>query len=515
MTQIEQKTQQNIIDTFLERTIHIYGITGAEGYAVLEWLCSLGHTRIIAHDFSVSMDVLKTEWLRVHEVRTPEDEIKFDELLKNKNISWMLGEAYASVPESGDIFFVIQSWFRYSANAFLKPFFAPTLEVLPEYRDHVWTLTRLYFALFPGKLIAVTGSDGKTTTTRMIGTIMQEHAKQKGARCIETGNDRTHVQSVADVASCGPKDFLVLEISDRQLSFKFPLIPDVAVVTNVTSNKHMDDYGGFENYVQVKGNLLRFQTKNGVAILNADDPASREKLVAVGAGVREWVSTDHRPEEGMWVSSDAFVRTHMSREEEVMKVSELSVLGHHNWYNAIEALLAAEAAGVPRETAVSALKNFTGVQHRLQPVRRWKRITFVEDSAGGNPANIPVSIQTFSDRPLVMIVGGYRKDLTIDEVLPIIRALDGKHSVKAMILFGQVAPKLAELLKANADSFRAIEVVVDLPAAIAWVSQHAAELTYSQEAVVCMTPGFESFDQYKDYRVRAEHFIKLVNELND
>jgi UDP-N-acetylmuramoylalanine--D-glutamate ligase len=515
MTQTEQKTQQNIIETFKQRTIHIYGITGAEGYAVLDWLCSLGHTKIVAHDFSVSMDVLKTEWLRVHEVRTPEDEVRFDEILKLEHITWMLGDKYAALPQQGDIFFVVQSWFRYSVNAFLKPFFATNLEVLPEYRDHVWTLTRLYFTLFPGKLIAVTGSDGKTSTTRMIGTIMQEYANQKGVRCIETGNDRTHVQSVADVASCGPKDFLVLEISDRQLSFKFPLIPDVAVVTNVTSNKHMDDYGGFENYVQTKGNLLRFQTKAGVAILNADDPASREKLLAIGAAPREWISTRQRPEEGMWVSDGAFVRTHISAEEQVMKVDELSVLGHHNWYNAMQALLAAEAAGVPREIAVAALKKFKGVQHRLQPIRRWRRVTFVEDSSGGNPANIPVSIQTFSDRPLVMIVGGYRQNLTVDEVLPIIRSLDGHNTVKALILFGQVAPKLAELLKANLDTFQAIEVVPDLAAAVSWAADHAAEFAHAQEAVVCMTPGFESFDQYKDYRARAEHFITLVNQLND
>lgn len=515
MTQTDQKTQQNIIDTFKERTIHIYGVTGAEGYAALDWLCSLGHAHIIAHDFSASKDVLKTEWLRVHEVRTQEDETRFDEILKIENITWLLGDAYGTPPRAGEIFFVVQSWFRYSVNAFLKPFFAANLEVLPEYRDYVWTLTRLYFALFPGKLIAVTGSDGKTTTTRMIGTIMQEHARQTGVRCIETGNDRTHVQSVADVASCGPRDFLVLEMSDRQLSFKFPLIPDVAVVTNVTSNKHMDDYGGFQNYVQVKGNLLRFQTKDGVAILNADDAASREKLVSIGSGARQWISTHARPETGMWVTGGAFVRTYVSDEQRVMGVDELSVLGHHNWYNAMQALLAAEAVGVSREVAVSALAKFSGVQHRLQPIRRWRRVTFVEDSSGGNPANIPVSIQTFSDRPLVMIVGGYRQNLTVDEILPIIRALDGHHSVKALVLFGQVAPKLAELLRANLDSFRAIEVVADLAAAVSWAADHAAEFTHAQEAVVCMTPGFESFDQYKDYRARAEHFITLVNQLND
>lgn len=513
MIPAEQKTQQSIIDIFLSRTIHIYGVTGAEGFAVIDWLQKLGHAHIVAHDFSVSFDALHLEWQRVHEVRTAADEQRFVEIIADKKITWLLGEAYAQPPAQGDIFFVIQSWFRYAANNFLKPFFAPTLEVLPEYRDNVWTLTRLYFSLFTGTLIAVTGADGKTTTTRMIGTIMAMHAKQRGVRCIETGNDRTHVQSIADIASCGPKDFLVLEISDRQLSFQFPLIPDIAVVTNVTSNKHMDDYGGFDSYVQVKGNLLRFQTKKQVAILNADDEASRSELVSVGEGARRWVSLERRPEEGAWCSNEMFVRTHASGETLIMKANELAVLGRHNWYNALQALLAAEAAGVTLQEAASAIKLFTGVAHRLQPIRHWHRITFVEDSSGGNPANIPVSIQTFNKQPLVLIVGGYRPNISIDEITPIIRALDGNHTVKALLLFGQIAPKLKELIETHSDSFRAVEIVYDLPGAITWVAEHAQELAASQEAIVCMTPGFESFDQYKDYRVRAAHFIQLVNEL--
>lgn len=513
MTQTDQNQQSKIVEAFLERTVHIYGITGAEGYAVLDWLVGLGHTRIIAHDFSVSKDVLRAEWERVHEGHTAAHDARFLEVISNAAITWKLGDDYASAPSDGEIFFVIQSWFRYAKNDFLKPFFETTLAVREPYRDFVWTLTRLYFALFPGKLIAVTGSDGKTSTTRMIGTLISAHAASLGVRCIETGNDRTHQQSIADVAACGPKDFLVLEISDRQLSFQFHVMPDVAVVTNVTSNKHMDDYGGFAQYVETKGNLLRFQTKKQIAILNADDTASRETLVGIGSAARMWVSAQSRPEEGMHAQRETFVRTHLSSEANVMDASELAVFGKHNWYNAMQALLAAEAVGMSLPRAVEVLKTFKGVPHRLQPVRRFKRITYVEDSSGGNPANIPVSIQTFNGRPLVMIVGGYRQNLTVEEVMPIVRALDGEHSVRAMILFGQVAPRLGEIILGAAATFRDVHIVADLPAAIAWVQTHHAELTASQEAVVCMTPGFESFDQYKDYRVRAEHFTQLVNDL--
>ncbi len=513
MIPIEQKQQQNIIEIFLSRTIHIYGVTGAEGFAVLDWLQHLGHTQIIAHDFSDSVAALRVEWFRVHEVIALQDELRLTEILADEKITWLLGEEYAKPPDEGDIFFVTQSWFRYAGNFFLKPFFAPTLEVLPEFRDNVWTLTRLYFAVFPGKLIAVTGSDGKTTTTRMIGAIMAAYAQERGVRCIETGNDRTHVQSIADVAACSPQDFLVLEISDRQLSFQFPLIPDIAVVTNITSNKHIDDYGGFDKYVQVKGNLLRFQTKNQIAILNSDDEASQAQLVNIGDGAREWISLQRRPEHGAWCSNDTFIRTRMSEDIAIMKAHELGVLGRHNWYNALQALIATEATGVPFSISVPVLKKFTGVPHRLQLIRRWQRITFIEDSAGGNPANIAVTIQTFNKQPLVLIVGGYRPNLTLDEIIPIIHALDSTHTVKALLLFGQVAPKLKEFIEVHVNSFRAIEIVTDLPGAIAWVVAHAPEFTASQEAVVCMTPGFESFDQYKDYRARAEHFIQLVNEL--
>ncbi len=507
---------QNIPDFLRAHTVHVYGGTGAEGSAIITWLRSIDHEHIIAHDFSPTIDDLLIEWRRVHEGASDEDERQFKILCSDSNIRWQLGLDYATPPGEHDIFFVTQSWFRYGANDFLKVYFAATNRaVLPEYLDRVWTLTRLYFALFKGTLIAVTGSDGKTTTTRMIGSIMSVHAAEKNVVCIETGNDRAHAQSISAIAACGPRDFLVLEISDRQLSCGFQLTPDIAVVTNVTPNKHMDDYGGFDAYKNIKGNLLRFQSKQHHAILNADDETTVDALISIGAAARAWVSTVRAPEEGVWCDGKNFIRVRRGGlQQNLMSVADLSVVGKHNWYNAAEALLATEQAGVSPETATRALKTFAGVPHRLQQIRRWKRLIFVEDSSGGNPANIPVTIQTFSAQPLVLIVGGYRNNLMIDEIISIIHALDNHSSVVALLLIGQVAPRLKLLLDEYCENFRATHIVHDLPGAFAWITEHRESLTASQEVVVCMTPGFESFDQYKDYRARAEHFIQLVNDLS-
>lgn len=499
---------------FLDREIHVYGATGAEGSAVIRWLVSIGHANIVAHDFCENFDAVRSEWRRVNETATEEDETEYAGLFSHASIQWRLGSEYPTLPGDDAMLFVTQSWFRYENNSFLRKFFSKNLEVLPEYIERIWTITRLYFHLFPGKIIGVTGSDGKTTTTRMIGSIMRAYAEKTGVSCLEMGNDRTHTQSIAAVAAASERDFLVLEISDRQLSFNFDLRPDVAVVTNVTPNKHMDDYGGFDAYVDKKANLVRHQNKNGVAILNADNNACESKIISIGSGARQWVSVTKLPELGMWCDGKEIFSVIDGKKESVMQISDLQVFGKHNWVNAMQALSAAHAAGVPLEFAAEALREFKGVPHRLQPIRTWKRILFVEDSSGGNPANIPITIETFHDRPLVIILGGYRAQLTLEEVQPIITALNSHHSVTALLLIGQVAPKLHELLQKHVTNLPLVFIAETLQGSIGWVADHAEEITRHGSAVVCMTPAFESFDQYRDYRARAAHFIDLVQSLS-
>ncbi len=505
-------THQKIVDQFLHRSVHVFGASGAEGSAVLLWLVGHSVPHIVAHDV-LPADSLMNEWHRVHEGATDAEAEEFASLLTDKSISWKLAAEYESMPGVDDIIFLPQSWFRYSRNDFLRELFLPTLVVKPEHVARIWSLTRLYFALFTGTLIAITGADGKTTTTKMIGSIMSAYAASLGVSCIESGNDRSHAQSLVAVENATAKDYLVLEVSDRQLSFGFPLAPDIAVVTNITPNKHMDDYGGFEKYVGVKSHLLQFQSAAQTAVLNADDTACREQLINVGAGKRTWTSLHTRPERGAWIDHNQLAFVSGGHTTPVLPITDLKIFGAHNISNALLAATAAQAAGVPDSMIAETLSNFQPVAHRLQPVGTWKGILFIEDSAGGNPVNIAATIRTFTDRNLVLLVGGYRPNLTAAEVADMLTALQAAHSIHTLVLFGQVRQALAVLVEEATKGTVPVVCVENLAAAFTWIHAQSGELSALPSPIVCMTPGFESFDQHKDYRARAAHYVELVNSL--
>ncbi len=497
-------------EIFGGRRIHIFGSCGAEGAEILSWMVqAVPDAIIVAHDL-VSLEQRGAEWTRTHERSPHGQREQFVALFQSPRITWAVAEQYETPVGADEIIFVPQSWFRYERNNFLRKFFQDDLRVRAEYRDQVWTLTRLYVALTAAKTIMITGSDGKTTTTRMVGAIMRAHSAVAGVHCVETGNDRTHVQSLAAVAALTPDDFLVLEVSDRQLSFGFPFAPAVAVVTNITPNKHTNDYGGFDAYVQVKANMLRGQRPEQYAVLNSDDAASRAFLQTVGAGTRAFFSLREKVAHGAFVHDRHLYVADNNSTVPIMSIDELGVAGTHNWYNACAAVAATACLSVSPATSAQALREFSGVPHRLQTVRQWRGITFIEDSAGGNPINIAVSIRAFLDRPLVLIIGGYRPDMTQEEIAPVRLALQETNSVHALLLIGQCAPQLFEMLSSDIGAEK-LCVVEHLDGAFAWV-QKCAEL-FPAGTVVCMTPGFESFDQYGDYRARAAHFVQLAQAL--
>lgn len=507
MQQMVYQQDQTSAELFQNKTVHIFGACGAEGAAVLHWIqSSVPTAHIVAHDTATPQECMH-EWQRTHEGASESAARAFEQALQSSRVTWALADGYETPLGDDDIIFLPQSWFRYERNNFLKRFFTPELRVRDEYVSQIWTITRLYATLSRARLVMVTGADGKTTTTRMIGAIVRAYGASVGSQTIETGNDRTHEQQLDEVAQLSERDFLVLEVSDRQLSFGFPFQPDVAVVTNVTANKHMNDYGGFDAYVQVKGNVLRWQQPHQYAVLNADDAASRSFLATVGAAERRWVSLHEAVNGGVRVR-DGVIETRDGTR--IMSVDELGVSGQHNWYNACAALAAADALGVDMHTAAQALRDFSGVPHRLQTVRLWRGITLVEDSAGGNPVNVAVTIRAFSDRPLVLIVGGYRPDMTQEEIEPILSALAAQHTVHDILLIGQAAPQLHEFFSA-VFAPEHLHIVQTLDRAFAWVQEHTARLPHG--TVVCMTPGFESFDQYREYRARAAHFIELAHAL--
>lgn len=506
-----QDQQTPVSSAWRGHTIHVFGALGAEGYAVLDWLMRQDDFNVVAHDTAERATAF-FEWARVHEGHTAEEKKRCAELLDSSKITWLFAAAYVRQPEPEDIIFLPQSWFRYEINKFLEPYFFSNRAVRPEYLNKIWTLTRLYFTLFPGTLVAVTGSDGKTTTTSMIGAILRAHAAKLGISCFETGNDRTHAQSLADFENATPADFAVLEVSDRQLSFGFPFMPDVAVITNITQNKHWEDYGNFANYISAKANLIRWQNKNQVAVLNADDEVTCQQIFNMGQGQRHWFSLRVRPEVGTCLVGDELNLCSHQGNKPITTVKNLLVKGEHNISNVLAAAAATAAVGVPTETITQALENFSGVAHRLQTIRVWREIMFVEDSAGGNPINIAATLKTFSNQPLILLCGGYRPQLTDEELLPVFNALQERNGDLTVLLFGALGQTLKDKIARESPKTKT-RVVETLANGIQWVRQESEVGGLPAKTVVCMTPGFESFDQFRDYRERAAHFVHLVNEL--
>lgn len=507
-----QDHQTRVSNAWCGRTIHVFGALGAEGFSVIDWLARQGGFNIVAHDTANRADAFN-EWARVHETRTIANENRITELLEHPRITWLFGGAYPLQPEFDDIIFLPQSWFRYEINKFLERYFFSNRAVRPEYLNKIWTLTRLYFTLFPGTLIAVTGSDGKTTTTAMISAVIRAWAAKTGVNCIETGNDRGHIQVLDAAERATPNDFMVLEISDRQLSFGFPLRPDIAVITNVTKNKHAEDYGGFIEYISVKANILRWQTPEQVAVLNADDLVSQTAMVKIGKGARQWFSLRDRPEVGACLIGKEIIQCSHRGTQSIINTENLLVKGEHNIANALAAIIAATAVGIPRETIGRALENFSGVAHRLQTIRIWRDIAFIEDSAGGNPINIAATLKTFVNQPLILLSGGYRPQLTDEELQPIFAILSERVAPLTILLFGAVAQTLKERFVREIPGIKTV-VVETLENGIQWVCAAREQGGLSDGATVCLTPGFESFDQFRDYRARAAHFVHLVNELS-
>jgi UDP-N-acetylmuramoylalanine--D-glutamate ligase len=323
-------------------------------------------------------------------------------------------------------------------------------------------------------VVGVTGSIGKSTTTAMIGAILE-----RVRRCWVGGNiGRSLLEELDDIA---PGDVVVLELSSFQLE-DLPLVgisPQVAVVTNLSPN-HLDRHGTMDAYAAAKKNIFRFQSADDVLVLNAADPVvSRWGVEAPG---RVDLFDPH---------ADPF---------------ELAIPGAHNQANAQAALAAARQFGVDRPTAAAALADFAGLPHRLQFVTERRGVRYYNDSKCTTPDSAIVAMEAFPPRSAVMIVGGYDKHVGFETLGESLAA-----RAKAVILLGQTADRIArEVESRRRDALPTLTRVEDLESA---VRQASAQATAGD--AVLLSPACASFDMFTNYEHRGEAFVDLVSALPD
>lgn len=413
------------------------------------------------------------------------------EALSGLPIRWVLGEHPLSLLDKADLVCV-------SGGVPLN------LPILVEAVKRGLLLTndsQIFMEAVPCKVIGITGSAGKTTTTTLVGRIAQAAVKAP-ARAWIGGNIGLPLIDLLDQIQAA--DVVVLELSSFQLEL-MTRSPQVAAILNITPN-HLDRHGTMEAYTAAKANILAYQSGSDSAVLARDDPGSwglasevKGRLVSFGLD---------RPPSGQCGSytQDANIRLQEgARAHDLMKVSQISLRGQHNLLNVLAACAIAFAAGFEHSAFAAGVEGFNGVSHRLEMVRRWHDAIWYNDSIATAPERTMAAIRSF-DEPLVLLLGGRDKDLPWGELAELVH-----QRVDHVIIFGEAAPKILQALGPQVRGRRpfSMAVVSGLQEAV----QVAASVA-GPGMVVLLSPGGTSYDEFNDFEERGERYRQWVKQLS-
>lgn len=365
----------------------------------------------------------------------------------------------------------------------------PALVALREKGAEVTSEMEVFFELCPCTILAVTGSDGKTTTT----TLISEMLKASGKTVWLGGNIGTPLLPLIDQIQ--KDDYAVVELSSFQL-MDMQRSPHVAVVTNLAPN-HLDVHKDMEEYIQAKVNLFRYQGKDDILIVNADNDIT---AAFTGNGDTRYFSYSSKVKSGTYLDGDMICRNGTP----VLNKKEIVIPGEHNVENYMTAILAVDGL-VEDETIRQVARTFGGVEHRIEFVREKDGVRFYNDSIASSPTRTIAGLKSFPQK-VILLAGGYDKKIPYDVLGPHI-----VEHVKAVYLCGATADKIRAAVE-NAPGY-----APGCPELIDCADLKDATLKAAADAkagdVVLMSPASASFDQFKNFEVRGNYFKALVKEL--
>ncbi|MEE1312528.1 MAG: UDP-N-acetylmuramoyl-L-alanine--D-glutamate ligase [Lachnospiraceae bacterium] len=370
---------------------------------------------------------------------------------------------------------------------------APFVQKFAENGIPVWSEIELAYYFSKGEIAAITGTNGKTTTTALVGEIVK-------CQCDSTfvvGNIGIPYTNVA--LDTKEESMIVAEISSFQLETIDQFCPKVSAVLNITPD-HLDRHGTVECYADTKLKIAMNQSKDQFCVLNYDDPVTRvmaEKIKATPV----YFSRLEKLEQGVYLNGDQFIVAWDGKETVVCTMDDIHLLGGHNHENILAAIAISYFMGIKPAAILEGIRKFKGVAHRIEFVAEVNGVAYYNDSKGTNPDAAIKGIQAMN-RPTYLIGGGYDKKSTYDEW---IEAFDGK--VKSLILLGQTAEKIAQTARAH--GFDQIVMVDSLEEAV----RYAAEQAKEGDAVL-LSPACASWGMFKNYEVRGDQFKEFVRQLS-
>lgn len=352
--------------------------------------------------------------------------------------------------------------------------------------------------LAPCKIIGVTGTEGKTTTTSIIYEIL----KSSGKNCFLGGNIGKPI--FTEIKNMKPEDIVVLELSSFQL-MGMEVSPDISVVTNMYPD-HLNIHSSYEEYQQAKKNIFLHQNENGVVILNYDNEITRKFADEVKSNLVFFSSLENLENGYVYDRKDETIKNYVNgKSKNILKKQEIKLRGIHNYEN-ICAALAATAPIVDEKDQIKAIKEFNGVEHRLEFVRELNGVKYYNDSIGTSPASTIAGLNAF-DENIILLAGGSDKGLDYTEIGETIA-----KKVRVLLLTGPTAEKIenaTRLAMSKADK-ETVEIIhcKDLQEAVSVARKKA-----KSGEIVLMSPASASFDAFKNFIERGIKFKEFVNNL--
>lgn len=349
--------------------------------------------------------------------------------------------------------------------------------------------------LAPCKVIGVTGTEGKTTTT----TLINEIVKKSGRKTYLGGNMGKPI--FTKIRNVKPENIIILELSSFQLS-DMDISPDISVVTNIYPD-HLNVHKSYEEYREAKKNIFKHQSENGIVVLNYDNEFTREFAKEANGKVIFFSSKEKLDDGFIYDKADGTIKYCKDGvRRHIMKKEDIKLRGIHNYEN-ICAALAATSSIVDVDTQVKAIEEFTGVEHRLEFVRELNNVKWYNDSIGTSPASTIAGLNSF-DEDIILLAGGSDKGLDYKEVGEAIA-----RKVRALILTGPTSEKIENATK-QALNGKSIEIY--------YTSNMQESVNLAKEIakagdVVLLSPASASFDLYKNFEDRGHQFKDCVNNL--
>ena len=414
--------------------------------------------------------------------------------LSNLNLSWVTGSHPIEILDGTDLVCLSGG----------VPLDLPIIQEAIKRKIPISNDSQIFLDHAPCRVIGITGSAGKTTTTSLVGEIAKHHFKLKKPNHTVWVGGNIGIPLIMDLDKMQEDDLAVMELSSFQLEI-MTTSPQIATILNLTPN-HLDRHGSMSEYVSAKAHILTHQSPKDIAVLNRDDPKVRELYPEVnGRKITFGFNPPIDKQDSTYIKRDKLYLQADGQTAKIISTDFINLRGMHNLYNALAAVAISASASLSIQAIYEGIIAFKGVPHRLEFVRSWGGADWFNDSIATAPERAIAALESF-DEPIVLLAGGRDKNLSWTSLGEEIR-----RKVDHLILFGEVADLIQDTVGVVRPNLRphTIDRCKNLEESIKIAAERVAP-----GDVVLLSPGGTSFDEFKDFEERGKRFKQWVKELS-